>query len=69
MQSYLSNGFLVVEDLVTGDELEELKRDVVRVARGDYSAEGLEPAGGETPATRRCSTRSCASTSRTTSAR
>ena len=43
VQSYLRDGFLAVEDLVTGDELDELKRDVVRVARGDYGAEGLDP--------------------------
>ena len=43
VQSYLRDGFLAVEDLVTGDELEELKRDVVRIARGDYGAEGLDP--------------------------
>ena len=47
VQSYLSNGFLVVEDLVSGDEIEELKRDVMRVARGDYSAEGLDPLPGD----------------------
>ena len=68
VQSYLRDGFLAVEDLVTGDELEQLKRDVVRVARGDYGADGLDPLP-RTPATRRCSTPSSASTSPTTSAR
>ena len=43
VQSYLRDGFLAVENLVTGDELQQLKRDVVRVARGDYGPEGLDP--------------------------
>ena len=43
VHSYLRDGFLAVEGLVTGAELDELKRDVVRVARGDYAADGLDP--------------------------
>ncbi len=40
---YVENGYLVVPDLIEADELEELKRDTVRIALGDYPCEALKP--------------------------
>jgi len=43
VQSFVDNGFLVVPDLMTSDELDELKADTVRVARGGYECENIQP--------------------------
>ena len=45
IQFYVDNGYLVVPDLMTGDELQELKDDLVDVARGKYPCRGLVPPG------------------------
>ncbi|MAE62655.1 MAG: phytanoyl-CoA dioxygenase [Phycisphaeraceae bacterium] len=39
VRAYLDDGYLVVPNLVDPDELDELKRDIVKVARGGYPAE------------------------------
>ncbi len=40
---FVDNGYLVVPDLVGSDELAELKRDVVTIARGGYPNVTIEP--------------------------
>lgn len=40
---FVENGYLVVRDLVTSEEIEELRRDTVRLARGEYPCESLKP--------------------------
>ncbi|MCG3177864.1 MAG: hypothetical protein BIFFINMI_00186 [Phycisphaerae bacterium] len=42
-KSFVEDGFLVVEGLVTGEELEELKRDAAALARGRYPCKSLSP--------------------------
>ena len=39
---FVENGYLVVPDLISQDELEELKQDTVTLAKGGYPAQGLE---------------------------
>ena len=41
---FVDNGYLVVPDLMEPEELEELKVDLVAVARGNYECENIEPA-------------------------
>ncbi|MBW3624288.1 MAG: phytanoyl-CoA dioxygenase family protein [Armatimonadetes bacterium] len=43
VRSFVENGFLAVPDLVTPDEIEELRRDAVKLARGGYPCETLQP--------------------------
>jgi ectoine hydroxylase-related dioxygenase (phytanoyl-CoA dioxygenase family) len=40
---FVENGYLVVEGLVTPDEVEELRQDAVAVARGVYPCESIPP--------------------------
>jgi phytanoyl-CoA hydroxylase len=40
---FVENGYLVVPDLIAPAELDELKRETVAIARGQYPAEGIEP--------------------------
>jgi len=40
---YVDNGYLVVPDLVTLPEVEELRSDVVQLARGKYPCENIKP--------------------------
>ena len=40
---FVENGYLVVPDLVTMPEVEELRRDVVQLARGKYPCENIKP--------------------------
>jgi len=44
VQRYISDGFLAVPGLVGPEQLEELKADLVKVARGGYPSKTLEPA-------------------------
>ncbi len=39
---FVENGYLVLESLVTPDEVEELRRDTVHLARGGYPCENLK---------------------------
>jgi hypothetical protein len=43
VESYVDQGFLVMPGLVTGAEVEELRRDAARIARGEYPSESLQP--------------------------
>jgi ectoine hydroxylase-related dioxygenase (phytanoyl-CoA dioxygenase family) len=43
IQFFVEQGYLVVPDLIETDELEELKRDVVAIARGQYECDNIEP--------------------------
>ena len=43
MQSFIDDGYLVVPDLMEAAELDELKRDLVDVARGRYECDNIEP--------------------------
>ena len=44
---YAAQGYLIVEDLLSSDELAELEADLVKLARGGYGAPGIKavPAG------------------------
>ena len=44
VQSFVDHGYLVVPGLMEEAELEELKRDLVEVARGRYECDNIEPA-------------------------
>ena len=41
---FITNGYLIVPKLMTVDELQELKDDLIAVARGKYSGKGIAPA-------------------------
>ncbi len=43
VQFFIENGYLVVPDLMEKEELQELKADLVVVARGGYACENIEP--------------------------
>lgn len=43
VQSFVENGFLAVEGLVTPEEVEELKHDTAFIVRGGYPCENLPP--------------------------
>ena len=43
VQSFIDDGYLVVPDLMEEAELDELKRDLVDVARGRYECDNIEP--------------------------
>jgi len=45
---FVENGYLTVEDLVTPEEVEELRQDTVRVARGGYPCDTIPPVAVET---------------------
>jgi len=44
---FVDNGYLAVPSLLKADELEELKQDIVKVARGGYPNETIEPVRSE----------------------
>jgi ectoine hydroxylase-related dioxygenase (phytanoyl-CoA dioxygenase family) len=43
IQFFVNQGYLILPDLVTPAELDELKRDTVTIARGKYNCENLKP--------------------------
>src|SRR5688572_4270420 len=43
VRSFVENGYLVVPDLVTPEEIEALRRDAVALARGNYPCKSLQP--------------------------
>jgi ectoine hydroxylase-related dioxygenase (phytanoyl-CoA dioxygenase family) len=43
VQFFLANGYLVMEGLVTTDEVEDIRADTVRLARGGYPCDSLRP--------------------------
>ncbi len=44
---FVENGYLVVPDLITPEEVEELRQDAIAVARGKYPCEGITPPPAE----------------------
>ena len=40
---YVDNGYLAMPDLLGADELAELKRDIIKVARGGYPNQTIQP--------------------------
>ena len=42
-RSYVDDGFVVVPGLLGREEVEEVKEDIVRLARGAYPCPGIEP--------------------------
>ena len=45
--SYVEDGFVVVPGVLADDELDELRTDIVRLARGAYPCAGIEPVAGD----------------------
>jgi len=45
---FVDNGYLAVPDLMEAEELEELKTDLIAVARGDYPCDNIEPVSPDT---------------------
>src|SRR6188508_1891739 len=45
-ERYRENGFLVVEGLVSGAEVEEIRSEAARICRGFYPVKGIEPVPG-----------------------
>jgi ectoine hydroxylase-related dioxygenase (phytanoyl-CoA dioxygenase family) len=43
VQSFIDDGYLVVSDLVTREEVEEMRADLLKLARGGYPCESLTP--------------------------
>ena len=43
VRSFVEDGYLAVPGLIDDDELKELKADTVKLARGGYECEGIEP--------------------------
>ncbi|MCJ8328406.1 MAG: phytanoyl-CoA dioxygenase family protein [Lentisphaeria bacterium] len=43
IQFYIDNGYLVVEGLMTGEELDEIKADTIKITRGGYETESIKP--------------------------
>ena len=44
---FLHQGYLVVPDMIDVNELDELKRDIIEVARGRYPCDNIEPISDE----------------------
>ena len=42
-ETFVENGYCVVESLLTAEELDELKVDLLKLARGHYPCESLQP--------------------------
>lgn len=40
---FVENGYLVVPDLIKPDEVEEMRQDTVKIARGGYLCDSLQP--------------------------
>ena len=47
VQFYRDNGYIVVPGLISPAELQELKSDIVKVARGQYPADNYQPVPDE----------------------
>ncbi len=43
VEFFVENGYLILPDLITPAELEELKADTVKIARGGYPCDNLKP--------------------------
>ena len=40
---FVENGYLVVENLINADEVKEMHKDTVKIARGEYACESIKP--------------------------
>ncbi len=47
VQFFVEQGYLVVPNVIAPDELEELKADLIRLARGEYPCESIPPMSDE----------------------
>ena len=47
VRSFVEDGYLIVPDLISDSEREELKADIVKLARGGYPCESLPPADAD----------------------
>ena len=43
IQFFIDNGYLIVPDLLSLDEVEELRQDTVTLAKGGYPCDSLQP--------------------------
>ncbi len=43
VKSFVDDGYFIAHDLITPEEIEELKRDTLKVARGGYQCENIKP--------------------------
>ena len=43
VQFFIENGYIAVPNLIESDEIEELREDTVRIARGGYPCEAVQP--------------------------
>ena len=43
VQFFIDNGYISVPNLIKSDEIEELREDAVRIARGGYPCEAVQP--------------------------
>jgi len=43
VQFFIDNGYISVPNLIESDEIEELREDTVRIARGGYPCEAVQP--------------------------
>ncbi|HVF10177.1 MAG TPA: hypothetical protein VNA16_05205 [Abditibacteriaceae bacterium] len=43
IDGYHENGFLVVEDLVSPEDIQRLKDDTLKICRGEYPCESIQP--------------------------
>ena len=44
---YVDNGYLAVPDLLSAGELDELKRDIIKLARGGYPNQTIQPVAAQ----------------------
>ena len=42
-RSYIENGFVLVEDLISKEEREEIRTELIKINRGDYPCASITP--------------------------
>ena len=47
IEFFVENGYLVMDDLLSTDEIEEMRADTLKIARGEYPNETLKPVAPE----------------------
>ena len=40
---YIQNGFVLIEDIISNQEKDEIKEELKKINRGDYGCNGIEP--------------------------
>jgi ectoine hydroxylase-related dioxygenase (phytanoyl-CoA dioxygenase family) len=48
IDQFVNDGFLIVPNLISPEEIEELKRDTIAIARGKYPCDNISPASPQT---------------------